>query len=599
MKKFSHQLLKLALLTATLTGLATSCNDGDPMDNMAAIHGEETQEPFQWTRAEDVETRDAFLRNFGVGYSYDAVRGEYCNWEDIRCQVVNRARLDYAEEYYGASRLWSSSYNSSYSCTTSFQYSQRDYIAAATINTEEEIDLGLYGGTKRKKQYVLEDGLQENFYYSINEVVKKGVQSLDVTSLLVVAEYDLDEVLTRSFIDAVKHLAMQPSISFASIDSFTNVWGTHVITEASLGGKLQIDLQNSMFRYNDHVKEEAYTSKDIAIFYSKREENRKAIDEFKFLTDANLSVTAYGGDQTHLTGLLGAYKYDGTRTFSTEGVSKWTESLRFDRENDANSNVEMVEMKVTPIWKFIATIDADVAEQVKAHILNDAKAMNALLGERNFFSAQFPVKYPSCDYQYRKGTGDWQHITRQDSKEQPMVVNIVSGGRYIATVCHELFNGHWYWVAYPIYEGKIKVACGLAVRDDNTYWNYRWKNGMLFTDEIIFAGQPTGDTFYINGGQLSLKPSEAVDYAESVALPYYELSGGIRPDGSYQSVAYPVIKNGAEFHCYDAPHNLAPALISWEKVSGEVVTYEGKKNINYWKRLPEYTYIYNPNETKK
>ena len=84
-----------------------------------------------------------------------------------------------------------------------------------------------------------------------------------------------------------------------------------------------------------------------------------------------------------------------------------------------------------------------------------------------------------------------------------------------------------------------------------------------------------------------------------MALPYYELSGGIRPDGSYQSVAYPVIKNGAEFHCYDAPHNLAPALISWEKVSGEVVTYEGKKNINYWKRLPEYTYIYNPNETKK
>lgn len=170
----------------------------------------------------------------------------------------------------------------------------------------------------------------------------------------------------------------------------------------------------------------------------------------------------------------------------------------------------MVSMDVVPIWDFISALDEDVARRVKAHVLNDAKAMQALLGERNFFSAAFPVKYPTAKCQYRKQTGNWTPLTRTDSEEEPMVVNIVSGGRYIATVCHEKLNGKWHWVAYPIYEGKVKLACGLGVREsDNTFWNIRWKNGLLFTDEVAFpsGAKPSGEMFYINGGVLAMSPT--------------------------------------------------------------------------------------------
>ena len=593
MNKTIHRLLTLALLLAAMTGLTSSCHDSELTDGIETVAPNESAgEPFQWTRAEDVETRHAFMRNFGVGYSYDAVRGEYCNWEDIRCQVINRKELENAMKNYGASPLWNSYYTPSYSSTTQFEFSQRDYIASGTMHFKEETNLGLYNGTSRKDQYVLEDGVQENFYYITTDVITLGQQSLDVASILAVAQYDLESVLTQSFIDAVNHLAMKPVADFASIDSFTNVWGTHVITESMLGGKLKIDLQNRMWRYNDQVREESYTSKDVLGLYSKREEHRRSAAEFKFITDANLNITAYGGDQTPLTSLLGEYKYDGTRDFSLDGIKAWTESLRFDREDDEKSNVEMVDMKVTPIWRFIEVLNEDVANQVKAHILSDAKAMNAILGDRNFFSAKFPTKFASCDFRYRKGTADWKSISRQDSEAQPMVVNIVSGGRYIATVCHEKLEGNWYWVAYPIYEGKVKLACGLGLREDNdSHWVVRWKNGKLDLTELTYSGEmvkPASDTFYINSGLLSFEPSEAVDYAECEALPYYELSGGIRPDGTYESKAYPVVKEGSNFVCYEAPQNAIPALISWEKV-----------NNSYWRRLKEFTYIYNPNETKK
>ena len=588
MKRIKTHTQHLMLATTILVaGMLGACQQAD-------LEPETTSEnePFRWTRAEDIETRNAFMRNFGVGYSYNAVRGQYCNWEDIRCQVINRERLDWMHEIGGASRLYYSTYEPSYQCAARYEYSHRDYIAAFDITSHKEINLGLYKGEQRKRQFVMEDGMSEGFYYIIDEVVTLGRQSLEPRSIITVAKYEMEEVLTASFRDAVYHLSEMPDEAFASVDSFTNVWGTHVIVNASLGGRLHIDLQNSMFRFKDEVQEYQYTAKDVAGFYSKREESRKEMEHYKMLTDAHLSVTAYGGDQSSLRGLLGEYKYDGTRTFSTEGVSTWTKSLHFDPSNEEASNVEMVSMDVVPIWDFISALDEDVARRVKAHVLNDAKAMQALLGERNFFSAAFPVKYPTAKCQYRKQTGNWTPLTRTDSEEEPMVVNIVSGGRYIATVCHEKLNGKWHWVAYPIYEGKVKLACGLGVREsDNTFWNIRWKNGLLFTDEVAFpsGAKPSGEMFYINGGVLAMEPDEGVDYADCQALPYVELSGGIRPDGNYESSAYDVRKWGVEFQCY-APHNLSIPLISWEKAEND--------SAQYWLRQPEYTYIYNPNELK-
>ena len=40
--------------------------------------------------------------------------------------------------------------------------------------------------------------------------------------------------------------------------------------------------------------------------------------EFVWLKDCRLKLQAWGGDQSHLTGLLGEHKPDGTRTFSLD-----------------------------------------------------------------------------------------------------------------------------------------------------------------------------------------------------------------------------------------------------------------------------------------
>ena len=84
----------IILMVLTLSFI-TSCSD-----TMLDEEGKDVSQAnssFVWARSSDTSTRLAFLRNFGVGYSYDAVEGDYCNWNGIRCQVVNRNVLERIE----------------------------------------------------------------------------------------------------------------------------------------------------------------------------------------------------------------------------------------------------------------------------------------------------------------------------------------------------------------------------------------------------------------------------------------------------------------------------------------------------------------------
>lgn len=145
----SHTLLWLVLLLAT-TEVATSCSD-DSLEAWADdALAPESPVAFQWTRAEDVETHALFLRNHGVGYSYNAVRGEYCNWQDIRCQVIDRASVEQLQRMTGQALLTATPMSILRS-TGKFEYSKRDYVANVSLNLKEEIDIGLYKGEKRKR----------------------------------------------------------------------------------------------------------------------------------------------------------------------------------------------------------------------------------------------------------------------------------------------------------------------------------------------------------------------------------------------------------------------------------------------------------------
>ena len=96
--------------------------------------------------------------------------------------------------------------------------------------------------------------------------------------------------------------------------------------------------------------------------------------------------------------------------------------------------------------------------------------------------------------------------------------------------------------------------------------------------------------FYINEGAVGVDPMESVTYPAYQALPYIELSGGVKPDGSYAGTAYSVSKSGEDFLI------LAPAGLN--DIVGFTDTGNESGGNHIYKRNDNYVYIYNQNEIK-
>ncbi len=554
--------------------------DGFPVETAA------NDAPFQWTRAEDVETRSKFLRNFGLGYSYDAVRGEYCNWQDIRCQVVSRQYMDELEELTGEI-LIGTNMATTVQLESKFEYSFRDYVANVSLNLEEEVDLGLYNGTKRKRQYFIEDGIQEKFYYTHDEHISLLSTYISEAAVMTLYQDGHHGLLTQSFVNAVNHLAETDDSNIAAVDSFLNVWGTHVIVSSWLGGKIRVDLMNDLWRYYDKASLEEWSTK--AFLTAVKEHQSKGItDEYRWLENARLVITAWGGDQSTLTGILGEHRADGSRTFSIEGIQQWANSLRYDPENEINSNVEMIDMRLQPIWLFAEAVNPMVALRIQAAVMQDAGMQQALLGNVNFFNTSFPIRYEQASCLWHCPDDSWEKFTVNDEESSPIVVNIVSGGRYVATVCHETINDLDLWVCYPIYEGRVNLACGVGVAEDNFVYDVQWLNGKLTITPT--AKTAHNGMFYITDGAVDILPAEGFKYEESHALPYVEYGGGVKPKGNYDiSNLLPVVKQYDQF-LIDSPVKMAD-IISWSLTDEHDGHYTYTRDNNY-------TYIYTPNEIR-
>ena len=583
MKTMRHIIYSVAVIF--IAASLAACSDDEALLDANTIEGigditvsPASESTFLWKRAEDDETYAQFLRNLGVGYSYDAVQGRYCDWQDIRCQVLNRYFVEQFGGRFGENLLHTSTIK--YSDTQyKFEHSLRDYVCFVNMETKEEINIGLYGEEKRTRSYFIEDGIQEKFYYILSEKNVMAQHYIDYASLL--RRYDdLEAMFTQSFRNSIEHLNETDDDNFAAVDSFVNVWGTHVIVEAEIGAQLEIDLMNDLWRYQDQASDEEITSER---FLRAVEENssHSSSDDYVWLEHSRLNIDAKGGDQSYLTNLLGEHAPDGTRTFSTDGVSKWRNSIVYDPGDPVKSNVEMVGMTVIPIWEFASAIYPWVGMRIEAAITQDAALLRSILGDNNFFDASFPIRYTTAKCKYHQKS-NWPTYTRTDSDSDPMIVNIESGGRYVATVCHEWINGKELWVCYPIYEGKVNLACGLGIDNSQKAYKVRWIKGKV---TVTDTGDTADGTFYITLGGVGVKPVEGTTYASCTAYPYIELAGGVQPDGTFDGTAYLVKKDGETF--YIDTYSTVDNFINFDRAtSGRYI-----RNSNY-------TYIFNPNELR-
>ena len=569
------------------------------------LEGDDAAAPssFSWTRGTIEETRMAFLRNFGVGYGYNAVSGRYCCYDDIRCQVLNRRQLERAAVNL-QEKLFFADYTTRSFFRDTVAYSDHDYVAIFNLDENSSINCVVYSQEQTIRQNILEDGLRQSFYYCADETQQVASQWISVASTKAAMQSGLDpqNLLTASFRDAVSHLG--DTNDPAAVDSFIRVYGTHVVVGAAVGGRLHIDLKNSMKRYSRRLQEEEFKSEDLLLAFKSRSENRQLSEQYAWVEDASINVTAYGGDQSALSQLIGPQRYDGSRHFDVTSLSTWRNSITFVSDDEYASNAEMIDMEVVPIWEFV--FDVDAAAKLRTRITSDAALARKLLGEKNFASCSFPLRHNEARCQVARRDGSWETVThRTGNRSNRHVVFVVSGGRYVAMQSYEYLSGpgvsgRYFWTVYPVYGTEVKLYCGLAVSeaDGSVYRLVMGNDGYVRPQALEGAEQPgLGATVYLNAGQLSFTAQQGYDYAPATPMLYVEPTHGVNTDGTVD-VSYAIVDkpSGNEFEIEipaDGPQDIGE---QWTLVFTGYNKY--KQRMNTYTRSADFAGNYNPREVR-
>jgi hypothetical protein len=109
------------------------------------------------------------------------------------------------------------------------------------------------------------------------------------------------------------------------------------------------------------------------------------------------------------------------------------------------------------------------------------------------------------------------------------VINVVAGGRIVATICREWipeapFNGQVAQVFYPVYENQVDITSGLSVYNNKVY-SVAWLYNQFVVTEIQDA--TPGDYVYLNFGCLDAAPLSGQTYLDAHYLVGYEWPGSI------------------------------------------------------------------------
>ena len=538
------------------------------------------------SRASAGATLRQFYRHHGVGYSYNAVYGDYCNLRDFRCQILNRAEIDRISEEEDAS-LINVNVMHEMSAESSVYTSVVDYVQNTNFRASAEGDIILFSGGVSATCSAFEDGMTESYILKDEMRLTAAEYSLAYNDIAIYAQR-YPTLLTSSFRTAVRNIT-----DMKSVDDFITVYGTHVVTFARLGARLTLEAQVDTRKFEETEQEYALAAAQIATLFKKSQTTSSVEKNYKVLKNSTCRIDILGGDRSILDGIAGMTSFDNSKV-AQDLDSRWLNSVTFDDEDLESSNVELIDMEVVPIWKFIP--DTEKARLVEARVTGNMGLLAERFSNKNFINTKFDG-HPSSVTCTVGGVG-------RKTFSNPETVDIIAANRPVATVCKEyvpeISQRDKVFVAYPIYEGRVKLTDGLCIYGGNAY-KVDWRHDKYTVTRLNDEGSVTASDIYMNLGGLSYRQSTNLEYQPAPPILGCERPGGIGIDGSVVGSVHKVFKHFGHFYLdtTDSFSNL-PGWSFRSQSPSEASNYpgffSGDTYRNRMVRNDNYIYLWNPTE---
>ena len=314
----------------------------------------------QATRDVDLQENidQGFIRNYGVGYSFEGYNGEKCSFNSVMSQVVNFETLRKVEAQESV-ELLSTDYRHQGYYETASGYSLSEYVHNVDFGAKGEANLILYKGSVMKNLSVLEVVDKKAFYVSSSYISPKGVRTLNTEDLKAyVAQYP--NLLTQSFRKAVEDLSRHPS-DIMALDSFLVRFGTHVVSSSTLGGKLDLYVSVSQESFDTYEQEQTFAKNAVPLLFKKMSSSGSDYNFKDVFNTAESRMEAYGGRISILNEAVVNPDFNNSR-LQPKLLADWEASIEYDEDSYAGNNVEMVDMPslkyAMPAYYVLATSEA-------------------------------------------------------------------------------------------------------------------------------------------------------------------------------------------------------------------------------------------------
>lgn len=480
--------------------------------------------------------RNSFFRHYAVGYSYDGVYGSDCDLSSVRCQVINKAVLDYVQQKEMQDLLSLDYTNSSYA-KSSISHSVVEYIQNSNFSADGEAEILMFGVDAVSTCHVFEDGTIDKSIIHEERLEEVAHYILNAESIRALSS-KYPNLLTSSFRHALAKLndAVHTG-DIKIINDFIDMYGSHIVVASSIGARLSMDVQIETSKIYTMEEIGSMNNLTIATLFNQNKDQQDQDRKYEILKNSKCRIDVSGGDITCLDKAvdLTYFNNDG---LTASMLEEWTSSIRFDKDDIPGSNVELIDLEYMPIWDIVP--DETLCSAIEDVVRGNAAQLQTYLGNRNFINVVFPASFNSVRCRVGNDISEF---------DNPSIVEIIAANRHVATVCKE-YVPEIDWnskvsVAYPIYEGKIKMNNGLCIHEGRAY-NISWSNGNYVV--TMLADNGMDGNIYMFCGALYPYPIKGTEYQKGHPILGCERPGGISIEGELQGEMVKVFKHFRHFY---------------------------------------------------
>ena len=298
-----------------------------------------------------------------VGFGYDLTQ-DYMDVKSATDVIFDYNALVLAEAEYGTIIGQDCRNRLDYTLHTAYSIVEM----AGNLMSEQTDGVKFLGLSKKVTKYKSVQSFQNDKHsYGFAKISKTAAtRYLDMGKIEALLREGRTDIFTADFrqlYDAVRQNPCQ-----ATAQQLVSRYGTHVVTYADLGGRLEYTINFSAHQVSREEMEQTMKFKNGNM----RDSDTKRRNEKLNNINSTMDVTVYGGsEETRMALQKASPTTDTNQQIPTALLAAWTNTIIDDAEHQAN--LSMANCRLTPIWQLFP--DLNTRNVVLSYVVHYAESM--------------------------------------------------------------------------------------------------------------------------------------------------------------------------------------------------------------------------------